>query len=471
MRYLTLLMLIMTIYTNKLQAETQQEIVNDTLWTCMPQIDGTYSGFFAYSTQHNLFYTITRSSPKKHAYLSSYSLDDAREVTRKYFDSTLFKDVFQNIFCGIYYELEDKLIVNVKDSLYFLDPVTLDIVRKVKLPPYIKDGEEINGYNTALGLPGTYKTNKYVIINIIDNQTNRTITAPIYDIERNEYLNNQFSTADWYLTWYFNEDASLLTSRRSTGFTIYKTSDWSELYSKSSELVYDSTKWEQRWLLYSPSVGGIAYSPDKSRMAFSIRKETVLDKFINTIEIFNLNTLEFEESFQLEYTGGFTLHFVDNETLIMCKRQNPKEPSIFLYKLNTNGNLVQFPWQGKSPQTQSYVSFSSYISLDNNDILCLRPSPLRLDVRPELVLNVEESHPTLYPNPSNGLVNIQLNSISTGNTNWQLINTSGNIILNGNQLLHTGINQFTINISGVPIGQYILSFTGAVNTTYNIIKE
>ena len=52
-------------------------------------------------------------------------------------------------------------------------------------------------------------------------------------------------------------------------------------------------------------------------------------------------------------------------------------------------------------------------------------APVRLDVRPELVLSVEESNPTLYPNPSNGLVNMQLNSTSTGNTNWRLINTRG----------------------------------------------
>ena len=65
MRYIILLMLIMTIYTNKLQAETQQEIVNDTLWTCMPQIDGAYSTFRTYSKQHNLFYATTRFHPKK----------------------------------------------------------------------------------------------------------------------------------------------------------------------------------------------------------------------------------------------------------------------------------------------------------------------------------------------------------------------------------------------------------------------
>ena len=112
-----------------------------------------------------------------------------------------------------------------------------------------------------------------------------------------------------------------------------------------------------------------------------------------------------------------------------------------------------------------------HLHLGYNDILCYYGGLIKLDVRPELVLSVEESNPTLYPNPSNGLVNIQLNSISTGNTNWRLINTSGAIILNGNQLLQNGINQFAINISGVPIGQYILSFTGSINTSYNIIKE
>ena len=130
---LIFLMLFMTIYTNKLQAETQQEVVNDTLWTCMPQIDGTYSTFRTYSKQHNLFYATTSFDKGKHFYVTSYSLDDGREVTRKYFDSTLFRDARQVVFGCVYYESEGKVILSVQDTLYFLDPVTLDLVRKVKL--------------------------------------------------------------------------------------------------------------------------------------------------------------------------------------------------------------------------------------------------------------------------------------------------------------------------------------------------
>lgn len=434
-----------------------KDVVNDTLWTL--QMETSNFGFTC-SEGHNRFYTTNGYyiNQDRFTYIASHSLDDGSELVRKEYGAR-----FLNI---VYYELEDKIIINVQDSLFFLDPVTLDVVSKVKLPSYTKNGEEISDYNCFLDNMDIFIVNKYLKISPRDKKTNRQDAEFIYNIENNEYI-KQFSTET---TNHFNSDESLFISGSTGGFDIYNTEDWSKIYTFRTEYKYFEDEFEYRYLDYT--VEHIAFSSDGSRIALAIYKETEEER--DRIEIFNLITKEFEESFQIENIEGVSkalgkarTHFVDNETLII-KRENGKRenPKTFLYKLNTNGNLIEFPQQN--------IETGNFIDLDNNYILCNNLGGSHysiINVTPELLTSVVKSENTLYPNPSNGLINIELTSELAGMSNWSILNTNGSILLNGRQILNNGINQFSLNISGVPIGQYILTFKGVISKSFNIIRE
>lgn len=437
--YILLLLFALTIPTLK-----SSEVVNDTLWTLQME---TSNWGFTCSVEHNLFYTTNAydENQERHTFIAAYSLDNAQEIVRKEYGSRYLSIV--------YYKLEDKIIVNVQDSLFFLDPVSLDVINKVKLPSYTKNGLEISDYNCFLDNMDIFIVNKYLKISPNDKETNRDDGAFIYDIENNEYIKGyNFETKN-----HFNSDESLFISGSTVGFDIYNTEDWSKIYTFRTEYKYFEDEFEYRYLDYT--VEHIAFSPDGSRVALAIYKET--DEERNRIEIFNLITQEFEESFQIENIEGVSkaygrarTHFVDNETLILS-RENIKyeQPTVFLYKLNTNGKLIEFPQQN--------IETGNFIDLENNEILCnnLRGSHYsRINVTPELLTNVEESsEQTLYPNPSNGNITYQFTNQVAGNINWQLVDINGVEIISKSEFFNLGENTLNLNISHLTNGIYFLN--------------
>ena len=82
-----------------------------------------------------------------------------------------------------------------------------------------------------------------------------------------------------------------------------------------------------------------------------------------------------------------------------------------------------------------------------------------------LTNDVLTQHITIYPNPTNNILNIDLNSIS-GEFNYALINTIGQKVLDGN-LINT---KNTLNISHLDSGIYFLKIN-AVNSTNSIVEK
>ena len=91
----------------------------------------------------------------------------------------------------------------------------------------------------------------------------------------------------------------------------------------------------------------------------------------------------------------------------------------------------------------------------------------------------EEPSLNLFPNPSNGILNIKINDpnkLQDSETYLRLINALGQIVLQQDIDLKTirsySDQTFTINIEKVPNGLYFLEFTNGANTkTVKVIKE
>ncbi|RLD36215.1 MAG: hypothetical protein DRI83_05730, partial [Bacteroidetes bacterium] len=74
-------------------------------------------------------------------------------------------------------------------------------------------------------------------------------------------------------------------------------------------------------------------------------------------------------------------------------------------------------------------------------------------------LGVEESFMTeinLYPNPAGESLNIELYSEKNANIQVQVVNQTGQIVINNVQALNAGNNKTTLNTSDLPGGYYTL---------------
>jgi hypothetical protein len=89
-------------------------------------------------------------------------------------------------------------------------------------------------------------------------------------------------------------------------------------------------------------------------------------------------------------------------------------------------------------------------------------------------LSVKEAVAVLYPNPSNHVLNVQLNSLAAGDYEYQVISPIGQVVLH-KQLKFNGSTQvFTIPIDGLSKGQYqlyIKKANGETVATNRFVKQ
>lgn len=80
---------------------------------------------------------------------------------------------------------------------------------------------------------------------------------------------------------------------------------------------------------------------------------------------------------------------------------------------------------------------------------------------------------TVYPVPASDMVNIKVISADERNTDIQLLDMSGRVILSQAANMHAGENNFPMNISNIQSGNYIVSLSsasGKVNRMISVVK-
>lgn len=65
------------------------------------------------------------------------------------------------------------------------------------------------------------------------------------------------------------------------------------------------------------------------------------------------------------------------------------------------------------------------------------------------------------PNPAKHETKMMITASLSGKANWKLVDNSGRVVMQDAINIHTGNNNFTVNLSGVSAGMYYLKITGA----------
>ena len=66
----------------------------------------------------------------------------------------------------------------------------------------------------------------------------------------------------------------------------------------------------------------------------------------------------------------------------------------------------------------------------------------------------------VYPNPSEGIINIRITTTASGTAKWKLINNTGRVVMNQTHHLRKGKNDFLINLELLPSGVYYFMLSG-----------
>jgi uncharacterized delta-60 repeat protein len=78
----------------------------------------------------------------------------------------------------------------------------------------------------------------------------------------------------------------------------------------------------------------------------------------------------------------------------------------------------------------------------------------------------------LYPNPARDLLNLSITTAAQEDISWKVMDITGKGILAGNRNLAPGDNSFSINISSLQAGIYMMSIKGAaMNQQVGFVKE
>ncbi len=76
---------------------------------------------------------------------------------------------------------------------------------------------------------------------------------------------------------------------------------------------------------------------------------------------------------------------------------------------------------------------------------------------------VGKNEAQIYPNPTSGILNLSIKSNSVANINFDVINISGQIILNKSAGLNEGQNTIEISTSDFPVGSYSVRFNSGLD--------
>ncbi|MDD2634112.1 MAG: T9SS type A sorting domain-containing protein [Bacteroidales bacterium] len=96
---------------------------------------------------------------------------------------------------------------------------------------------------------------------------------------------------------------------------------------------------------------------------------------------------------------------------------------------------------------KSVTSYSDQIYVSQGDITGLTPINLQTDF-------------TLYPNPVNDLLNIEISALNTDNVELIILNSTGQIVFSSKENICSGQNAFNYDVSSLSKGMYLINILG-----------
>lgn len=203
------------------------------------------------------------------------------------------------------------------------------------------------------------------------------------------------------------------------------------------------------------SIEGLSFSPNSKNLVITLNNPGEqlifysLEDFIITSRKYNYISPSF---------------FLTND--IIASRRDLKE-GINIYTFPNLDSIAFFD----SKYTGFNVKYNS-----NSKIILSFNSPIifiaSFDPTFLSVGNKEEAFTTVYPQPSNGIFNIEFQNPIPQNISYEVYDISGNEILNvPPTFYHSGINTVKVDMKSFPAGTYYLNFTPTINQIFKLIKE
>ncbi len=213
---------------------------------------------------------------------------------------------------------------------------------------------------------------------------------------------------------------------------------------------------------HEDQITDMAFSPDGSLLATS--------SWDRTVKIWNVENKELEQIINIpqDFLGFYGVNFSnDNKYLLITGASYEFSIKIFdIYNKNYS-NQYYFPGD----------ILSIEISSDDKYILCNDAYSLRLFNANLTSIGSDDMtfdmQSTLYPNPTNNLVNIKFDLKSFAEIDIQLTDLKGKYIDNiYNGILEQGVQNIPYNCSKLPAGVYIIRIISPSFTqTFKLVKE
>ena len=89
------------------------------------------------------------------------------------------------------------------------------------------------------------------------------------------------------------------------------------------------------------------------------------------------------------------------------------------------------------------------------------------------ISEISSADMSIYPVPASDLLNVRVSSTEESNTTIELLDMTGRVIVSQNAAMHTGENNFAINLQSVQSGNYIVALSsaaGKVNRMISVVK-
>jgi len=383
-------------------------------------IGGQFALDVKISSDNRFIYTMTEGSLWKQDFNTGVHLDTIFRGYGTLYNIALLEDSLLFIGGG-FPDQKPVKVINLNDTSNTLNNININI-----------PGASIASYNIHLN-----KQKRHLFINLIKG-------AAVYDINTNEIIKT-FGIEDeeaWHTVGKYSGDGRFL----------YVSND-------KRIIKYDANTYEQ--------IGGVFYE------SFDTRVKDIDVNFDGSLVAIAYN--EKAEVYVVNETGTVAAYNPSNE-IVVYKVKFITDELLFIDNssktpiLNVSNNSNQLLAIGGSifePDfTKTKIVMSRYYEIGSGHI-----ELFDLNILTNLENN-EVSENVLYPNPTNGSINIQFNVSSPSPFHLEITNLAGQTLFQlplGHKDI--GVNNHNMNIAYLPIGNYNLRIYSPSQTfNFNVIK-
>jgi len=169
--------------------------------------------------------------------------------------------------------------------------------------------------------------------------------------------------------------------------------------------------------------------------------------------------------------NSFTANLENNTSLLKWETTNENNTSQFIVERSNDGRSYQkigvVAANGNSTTTNKYVYTDYDVTKQPSSSVYYRLKMMDKDGSftysnvETIMLPFIAGRVTAFPNPATEEVNVSVGAPSDGLMQWKLMDNTGRIMLHNSTQIRKGVNNFSFNVTNLPVGLYYLHVSGA----------